>query len=252
MSREPEEKKESQRELLSQVFHLISQPMTALQCSLEFALNAKEDPEQRQTWVECALESSERLRSRLSLAREMAEADDASAAVQSVDLQSLLQEALEQLQPLLETAGVMPQVSCERIEVAGERGRLLRAFLYILQSLSAADSGPAPVPGAKAVSVRREAEWVVVDFRGFAAPINLGLSAPSPQWEIASKTIAATGGRLLLAHDSQEEPMCQVYLRAAYVQLELYWDSGLKKSAASAIDREAAIAQVSEQLLISC
>ena len=235
--------KESQRELLSQVFHLISQPMTALQCSLEFALNAKEDPEQRQTWVECALESSERLRSRLSLAREMAEADDGSTAVQSVELQSLLQEAVEQLQPLFETVGDMPQLCCERIEVAGERGRMLRAFLYILQSLSPAASPPAPVPGAKVVSVRREAEWVVVDFRGFAAPMNLGRSGLAPQMQIAGKTIEATGGRLLLADCSEEEPMCQVYLRAADVQLELYLDGGLKKSAA-AIDRKPAIPQV--------
>ena len=66
--------RESRRDLLAQIFHLISQPMTALQCSLEFALNTLEDPHQCRTWVETALENSERLRCRLSLAREIAEA----------------------------------------------------------------------------------------------------------------------------------------------------------------------------------
>jgi hypothetical protein len=235
--------KESQRELLSQVFHLISQPMTALQCSLEFALNAKEDPEQRQSWVECALESSERLRSRLSLAREMAEADDGNGTTQTVELQSLLQEAFEQLQPLFETAGDTPQLSCDRLEVAGERTRLLRAFLYVLQSLTPADGGLAP--GARMLSVRREGEWVVVDFQGFAAVPSAGRCALAPQLEIAGKTIEAAGGRLLLGDGSEDRTACQVFLRAAHVQLDLYSDDGLKKSAATAIDRKPAIPQVS-------
>ena len=235
---------DEQRELLSHVFHLISQPMTAVQCSLEFALNAKDDPMQCLAWVECALENSERLRSQLALAREMAEADDGGSATQTVELRSVLEEALSELQPLLESRGVWPQLCCPPIEVAGERNRLLRALLYLLEQLSAAGDGS--VPRETAIRVEREAESVVVRWLGFASPANCH-AALAPQLEIARKTIEAVGGRLLLVDvpSSKEDVACEVILRAAVVQLDLYPDEALRRPVSGAIDKSAAFPQVS-------
>ena len=141
MSSEPQENEEKQRRLLSHLFHLISQPMTALQCSLEFALNSQDDPRQCRTWVEAALENSERLRCRLSLAREIAEAADPGDRGHTAELRCVLHEALNESEPFFQEAGATPCLRCDEIEVSGEHSRLLRAFFYILQHLKAADSG---------------------------------------------------------------------------------------------------------------
>ena len=114
-----------EHKLLRNIFHLISQPMTALQCSLEFALNNLEDPRQCRSWIEAALESSERLRCRLSLAREIANAAAPGDPAQTVDLRSVLEEALSEAEPFFQLSGTKPKLRCHEVEVSGERGRLL-------------------------------------------------------------------------------------------------------------------------------
>ena len=131
--------------------------MTALQCSLEFALNAQDDPGQCRTWVEAALENSERLRCRLSLAREIAEAADAGERAHTSELRFVLQEALNEVEPFSQEAGATPCLQCDEIEVSGERSRLLRAFFYILQHLKAADNA---APYTPEVCVERQAEFI--------------------------------------------------------------------------------------------
>jgi hypothetical protein len=65
-------------EILVHIFHLLSQPLTALHCSLELALITGGDLHDYRRSIESALENADRLRSRLLLAREMAEAYERS------------------------------------------------------------------------------------------------------------------------------------------------------------------------------
>jgi hypothetical protein len=241
VSREPAGK-QSQRELLSQLFHLISQPMTALQCSLEFALNALEDPQQCRTWVEAALENSERLRCRLSLAREIAEAADPGDPGHTAELRSVLEQALSEVEPLLQVAGAMPRLRCDEIQVSGERSRLLRAFLHLLQHLSPSN---APAPYRPEIWVERKAELIEVRFLGFVFLRKANIDQVRSQLEIAKETFESAGGGLIFFCFAGNDAMVRVFLRTPQAQLDLYGDAARKKPAMTAIDTTAVFPQVS-------
>ncbi len=231
-----------QRKLLANIFHLISQPMTALQCSLEFALNLAEDPQQCRPWIEAALENSERLRCRLSLAREIAEAAEPGDAAHGVDLRSLLEEALSEAEPFFHHAGAAPRLHCEQIEVPGERSRLLRAFLYILQNLRAADK---PAPYAPEVQVERKAELVEVRFLRFALRENSPKDQVASHLAIAKETFESAGGGLLFFCFAGNDALVRIFLRAPQAQLDLYQEAARKKPATSPIGTTAVFPQVS-------
>ncbi len=231
-----------QSELLAEVFHLISQPMTALQCSLEFALNAERDPAQCRAWIEAALESSERLRCRLSLAREMAEAASPMDAADTADLRSVLQEALEELHPLFEGDASLPQLCCEELEVIGERSRLLRAFVHVLEHLSVSS---APTPQTPVISVERDSGLVAVRFLQFVLRANADRRDVMSQLEIAKKTFESAGGGLVFFSFSSNDAFVRVFLRPLQVQLDLYEDGFGKKPATISIGTTPALPQVS-------
>jgi len=233
---------ERQNELLSEVFHLISQPMTALQCSLEFALHEEKNPEQCRGWIVAALESSERLRCRLSMAREMAEAASPMNAADTVELRSVLQEALEELHPLFDAAGTLPQIRCEEMEVLGERSRLLRAFLYVLEHLSISS---APESHSATISVDRDSGLVAVRFLQFVLRANSNKSEVTSELEIAKRTFESAGGGLLFFSFSSNDAFVRVFLRQAQVQLDLYDDAAKGKPATRCIGKTPGLPQVS-------
>ena len=121
------------REFVSEVFHSLSQPVTALQCSLELSLLRDQTAEQYRASVEAALQNAERLRQRLLQAREMAEACDPGDTSQPVALDSLLNEVCEDLQPLFESAGQRLAWDCRAVQVHGDRQKLQRGFVYLLE-----------------------------------------------------------------------------------------------------------------------
>ena len=234
-----DESAKAQREFLSRVFHLISQPMTALQCSLEFSAT-EADPEKSQAWLESALENAERLRSRLSLVRDMADSCEPCGLAQSADLRSVLEEALENLQPLLEVAGSLPQVRCGDVQVVGERSRLLRAFLHLYEQLLVkSDSSRQHRPS---VLVEQLAERVSVRLLGLGDLSGVDDASETLQVQIARKTFESLGG--YLATDARIG-ICQVCLRAARLQLDLFEPAPAKKPATNVIGNEAAVPQVS-------
>jgi hypothetical protein len=241
MSGQPQPSSEEHK-LLAHVFHLISQPMTALQCSLELALNSLEDPRQCRSWIEAALESSERLRCRLSLAREIAYAAEPDDPAQTVELRSLLEEMLSEAEPFFYEAGAMPCLQCDATEVSGERSRLLRAFLYLLQHLKAADQ---PAPCSPEILVERDAELVEVRFLRFVLRGNSPKDQVASHLAIAKETFESCGGGLLFFCFAGNDALVRVFLRAPQVQLDLYQEAARKKSATSPIGTTAVFPQVS-------
>ena len=70
------------------VFHDLSQPLTALHCSLELALARDQTIEEFRASVEAALHNAERLRQRLLLLRELSDADDPGDTVYAASARS--------------------------------------------------------------------------------------------------------------------------------------------------------------------
>lgn len=227
---------------LANIFHLISQPMTALQCSLEFALNALDDPGQCRSWIEAALENSERLRCRLSLAREMAYAAEPDDAAQALALRPVLEEALSEAAPLFHQTAATPRLQCDDIEVYGERSRLLRALFYVLQNLRPLENCSAGVPE---VMVERKAESVEVRFSRFVFRENRNKDQVASQLQIAKEIFASAGGGLLFFCFAGNDAMVRIFLRAPQAQLDLYEGDAWKKPARVAIGATAVFPQVS-------
>jgi len=241
MSRGPREDVGEERVVLANLLHLISQPVTALQCSLEFALNAADDPRQCRGWIEAALENSERLRCRLSLAREIVESAAGSKS-SPVELGSVLRDALGELAPLFEATGPMPGLHCERLLVAGERNRLLRAFLYVLQHLT---SSNAPAPHTPEIEVEHRAGLVEVRFLRFILRENLSRDYVTSQLEIARSTFESAGGSLTFYRFPGNDAFVRVFLRTPQAQLDLYEEAVRMKPTGAAIGTAAAFPQVS-------
>jgi hypothetical protein len=232
--------KSEEHKLLSNIFHLISQPMTALQCSLEFALNTLDDPQQCRTWIEAALENSERLRCRLSLAREIADAANSDTPAQTAELRSVLEEAVSEAEPFFQQ-GAIPQLHGDEIEVWGERARLLRAFFYILQQLRASDRTACSTPE---IWVEHRAELVEVRFQRFVLRENLNKDQVASQLEIAKEILQSAGGGLLFYCFAGNDALVRVFLRAPQSQLDLYDDAD-RASKTSNIGRMPIFPQVS-------
>jgi len=238
----PSENEAKQRKLLSHLFHLISQPMTALQCSLEFALNSQDDPRQCRTWVEAALENSERLRCRLSLAREIAEAADPGDRSHTSELRSVLQEALNEVEPFFREAGATPSLRCDELKVSGERSRLLRAFFYVLQHLRAADNA---APYTPEILVERQAEFIEVHFLRFVFRANSSKDEVASQLEIAKEIFESSGGGVIFFCFAGNDALVRVFLRTPHPQLELYQGAARPKPELSTIGTTAVFPQVS-------
>jgi signal transduction histidine kinase len=92
------------RDFASDVLHDLSQPLTALQCSLELALLRDRTLEELRVSVEAALHDAERLRRRLLLLRELSDADDPGDTSTPLLLDRLLQELRDDMLPLFESA----------------------------------------------------------------------------------------------------------------------------------------------------
>jgi signal transduction histidine kinase len=127
----------AQHSFVSEVFHNLSQPLTALQCSLELSLFRDQTLDELRASVETALQNAECLRQRLLLLRELDEANHPGDLSQPTDLIGLLGELQEELLPVCESAGLRFEVQsqCRAIKVYGNETKLMRGFYYLLEYL---------------------------------------------------------------------------------------------------------------------
>jgi signal transduction histidine kinase len=80
---------ETRREYLSEAFHSLSQPITALQCGLELAIAMPRSQKEYQRRIRDALQSTGSLREMMSALRELVEADDPGEDAEQIDLSGL-------------------------------------------------------------------------------------------------------------------------------------------------------------------
>ena len=188
----------SQSGFVSDVLHKLSQPLTALHCSLELSLASDQTAAEFRASVEAALLNAERLRQGLLLLRELSDADDPGDISIPVPLRALLGELQQDFLPVCESAGGCFTVSCEPVEVKGNGAKLRRAFFYLLEYLLGSSRHrnlDLAVHGA--YGRRVEIRMVLSGAESAAASTpDLSASVPVGEMEIARRTFRAAGGDL--------------------------------------------------------
>ena len=206
-----------QRSLTHDIFHTLSQPLTALQCSLELALIRDRTSEEFRASVEAALENTERLRQSFLLLRELNDADDPGDISAPVELRQILLELGEDFLPVLESAGGQLDVSCDRVLVRGNSAKLRQAFFYLIEYLLGALARP-----NLSVVVEQRKEATVEVRMAFPSPgstARAGESRCEPvsagEVEIARRTFQAVGGDLALVASGCEQSIWIASLQLA-------------------------------------
>jgi len=194
--------KPSEAAFISEVFHSLSQPLTALHCTLDLALQRDRTLKQLRASVQGALESAERLRQRLLLVRALNDAAAPDGHVRINDLGTLVRELCEDMSPLFESAGRVLEVDlpCHPLPVHVDHARLMRALVafvdYLLRYL----------PQGERLSIRLDrAGDQKAEMRIAAAsslPVSPGNEFPSAAYaceiELARRTFTAAGGEFEL------------------------------------------------------
>jgi signal transduction histidine kinase len=93
-----------QKDVLGELLHSMSQPLTSLRCSLEMSLD--ESAEQQQTTVGIALQQTERVIGMIQLMREYLDAEQPEPEVRKVPFESVLRAVVEDLNSLAEVRRV--------------------------------------------------------------------------------------------------------------------------------------------------
>jgi len=188
-----------QRRFVSELFHSLSQPLTALHCSLDLALQRESTVEQLRASIQAACESAECLRQRLLLVRAMADATDPGDLSSPTDLNELLRDLCQDMLPLFESAGKRLEVELESgpLPVRGDRTRLMQALFYFLEYLFRHS-----VPGS-AVTIRlgRQDSRAEITVAAVGCPqleaCEVGAVAPASwETEIFRRSFLAAGGEV--------------------------------------------------------
>jgi len=182
------------RRFVTDVFHSLSQPLTALQCSLELALAYDQTVEDFRASIEAALANSDRLRQRLCLQRELADASDPGERSEQSLLPELLEEVRQELLPLFESGNRRLLVICPQVLVGGERQKLARAFIYLLEYLQRQLAGG----GQLVLSAAEFGDRARIAIEG--APPCVCLDTEAEQIAVARRTFEAAGGAFQPGH----------------------------------------------------
>ncbi len=191
----------NQSNFVSEVFHNLSQPLTALQCWLELSLVRDQTLDEFRASVEAALGNAQRLRQSLVLMRELSDADDPGDTSTPVPLHELLQELREDFLPVCESDGGHFHLHCAPIQVRANRAKLRRAFFCLMEYLLRSSCHRSLSVDVKRTK-RRHAE-IRTAFSGATSPARSTDEISEPisggEVDIAQRTFRAVGGDLTLA-----------------------------------------------------
>ena len=191
-----EQESARQRRFVSEVFHSLSQPLTALHCSLELSLAGDQTVEEFRASVGAAMQNAERLRHRLLLCRELSEADDPGDILLPVPLHRVLQQLREELLPLAESAGCELELTCAPMQVRGSETRLTRGLFYLLEFLLRIVQENTSLR-VRAQQVNDEEVEITIAVGGLQPEALAGEELHSHcEIEIAQRTFRAVGGDL--------------------------------------------------------
>jgi len=200
----------SEQAFISEVFHNLSQPLTALHCNLDLALQNDRTYEQLRASVQDALSNAERLRQRLLLVRALNDACEPDAPSQPTDLVALLRDLKEDMTPLFKSAGrnFVLETASGPLQVRAEVTRLMRCLLVLLEYLLLY----LPEGDTLSVSVAQRAErYVEVRLAGAVSlPVGPadGERCHAVEIELVRRTFAAAGGEFALDRSNADRAVC--------------------------------------------
>ena len=179
------------RELISDLFHALNQPLTTLRCSLELALHQPRSAKQYRDSLAVALKHAEQIAWLAIGIRELLEADDAGDDRQVLALEVCLQEAVVDLLPVAETAGVRlsfhPSSPCR---VLFEPRRLRQALFHLVEFVL----GSSRVPAAVDIETAERGQEVVLvattSPQGVPCPQNSAAGFPVDEPEGKARELA--------------------------------------------------------------
>ncbi len=125
---------EWRQKTISELFHLISQPLTGLHCLLEVSLMKKQTAAGYRRDIQTAIEATSRLADSLRRAREMAEADSAGDP-HRLEISALLRQVVSEFAPLMEATHITPEFKLVNALVQADEGKLQRAIFYLLDDI---------------------------------------------------------------------------------------------------------------------
>ena len=195
---------QTERAFVSELFHAISQPLTALECGLELSLRRDETAAEFRTRVETALVNAKLLHRRLLEARALQDASEPGDTRLPVAVKGLLLQLREDLLPVAESQKVGLKVMCELAMAHGNDARIRTGFFYLFEFLLRT------CPANHRVSVRGRRVSLnnfEVSFRNCSAA-RIDTSRPTRaacpadlNLRIAQRTFHAAGGDLLFAQN---------------------------------------------------
>ena len=184
---------DERRELLSELFHALNQPLTTLRCALELELlQSHREPQSRHT-IETALRQSERLAQLSSGIRALVEASEAGDQREPVALDSVLRDTVLDFQPVAESAGLAFEMdSLPACHVEAEPKRLRQAVFSLLEWLL-----ESAAPGAT-VTINLAIAQDVTIIR-MATSLKDAVPVPNPAGKLAPPPTDSLPRRLQLA-----------------------------------------------------
>ena len=126
---------QAERDLVSDIYHTLSQPLTALECGLEVSLRQDNTVAQLRARVASALVTAQVLHQRLLEARTLQDAGDAGDTTLPVPVQDLLSQLQEDFLLVARSAKVKLRVKCEPAMVRGNEARLRSGFFHLFEYL---------------------------------------------------------------------------------------------------------------------
>ena len=203
--------KSGEAAFISEVFHTLSQPLTALHCTLELALQRDDTLEQLRASVQTALDNAERLRGRLLLVRALNDAETSVEEFGPTDLAALLRELHEHLSPLFESTGRRFELAlCNSpFVVQADVVRLRRAWFVFVEYLYRY----LPEGGALSLELRQNARqdaeiYIASESCLPVSPADVeGEGNQACEIELLRRTIAATRGELVLVDQAPDRSL---------------------------------------------
>ena len=198
------------RKFVSDVFHALSQPLTALHCSLEIALLKPDaSAEQYRASIGEAIAMTGRLVETSIFLREMADAE-IPGATKREELAPLLRATLEGMAPLLEESGVRLSFEpSEDVAILCDAAKFERALFLIVDQTRNALRAPADL--RICCTTEESKVWLCIEFHSEEA-MSAGVSMENRNLQLAAATFRAIGGTMTVEQPSPAEARVTVVL----------------------------------------
>jgi signal transduction histidine kinase len=122
------------QEVLGELLHSLSQPLTSLRCSLELSFD--EVAERQQATVSAALQQTEKIIGMIQLMREYLDAEELGSGAHPVALAPAVRAVVEELSSIAALRGIrLPLAGTSTASVPVPEPRLRLALQYLLEAL---------------------------------------------------------------------------------------------------------------------